>query len=191
MVTIGSLWLAILVASVAVFFASFLAWMVVKHHDKDVQALPDEKALTNHLNTLSLRPGFYMWPNCANREDMNSQEFKERYAKGPWGNLTVIPQQPSFGRNLLLTFLCYVIVSVFVAYLTGQARGPGAGFMEVFQVAGTAGILAYCAGSIPNAIFFGKPGRFVLTDFVDGVVHGLVTGVVFAWLWPGVEAVGA
>ena len=58
-----------------------------------------------------------------------------------------------------------------------------------FDVAGAAGVLAYCAGSIPGALFFGKPGRFILTDFIDGVLYGLLTGVVFAWLWPAAEVV--
>ena len=73
---------------------------------------------------------------------------------------------------------------MFVAYITAQARSAEAGFLSVFQVAGATAVLAYCAGSIPNAIFFGKPGRFMATDFVDRLLFGLLTGVVFGFLWP-------
>jgi hypothetical protein len=73
------------------------------------------------------------------------------------------------GRNLGLVFAFYLILSVVVAYITAEAREPGAGFAPVFQVAGTVAIVGYCFGSIPNAIFFGKPLRFMVTDFLDGL----------------------
>ena len=43
-VSLASLWLPILVSAVAVFFVSFLAWMVLPHHKKDINAIADEKA---------------------------------------------------------------------------------------------------------------------------------------------------
>ncbi len=185
---LAQLWLPILVSTVVVFFASFLAWMVIPHHKKDIKVLPDEKALTGHLGTLNLAPGMYMWPHCATNEEMNSEEFKARMESGPWGSLNVIGTKPSFVRNLVLVFLFYIVVSIFVGYITSLARPAGAPWIAVFRVAGAVGVLGYCAGAIPGAIFFSKPGRFVLTDLIDGVVYGLLTGAVFAWLWPGAEA---
>ncbi len=179
------LWLPILVSAVIVFFASFLVWMVLPHHKQDVKALPDEKALTDHLRQLNIAPGTYMWPNCQPAEDMKSEEFKSRFAAGPWGSINIVGSRPNFGRNLVLTLIFYVVVSVFVGYITSLARAAGVGFLPVFRVAGAVGVLAYCAGSIPNAIFFGKPGRFMLTEFVDGVAYGLLTGATFGVLWPG------
>jgi hypothetical protein len=182
---LAQLWLPILVSAVIVFFASFLAWTVLPHHKRDVRALPDEQALTDHLKQLDLAPGTYMWPNCQAAGDMKSEEFKARFAAGPWGTINVLGRRPSVARNLVLVFVFYVVVSVFVAYITSLARAAGAEFLPVFRVAGAVGVLAYCAGSIPNAIFFGKPGRFVLTDFLDGVAYGLLTGATFGVLWPG------
>jgi hypothetical protein len=103
--------------------------------------------------------------------------------------MNIVGSKPNFARNLILTFVFYVIVGLFVGYITANARAAGAAFLPVFQVAGATGVLAYCAGSIPNAIFFGKPARFVFTEFVDGVVYGLLTGVVFALLWPAAAMV--
>lgn len=177
------LWLPVIVAAVVVFIASFLAWMVLPHHKQDVKVLPDEKALTDHLQQQHLAPGTYLWPNCS-RADMKSEEFKARFNAGPWGSMTVLGRKPSFGLNLVLIFLLYLIVSVFVGYIPSLARPPGSTFLPVFRVAGATAVLGYCAGSIPNAIFFGKPGRFILTDFIDSLVYGLLTGVVFALLWP-------
>ena len=59
--------------------------------------------------------------------------------------------------------------------------------MKVFQFTGTAGIMAYCFASIPMDICFGKPLRNVLACLADGVAYGLITGAIFAAMWPGVE----
>ena len=184
MVEISQLWLPVVVSSVVVFLVSALAWMVIGHHNKDIKTLENEKSLTDHLTQLNIPPGTYMWPGCGKGEDMNSEAFKGRYDAGPWGSMNIVAAKPNFARNLILTFLFYVIVSLFVAYVTSQARAAGAGFMTVFQVAGAVAVLAYCAGSIPGAIFFSKPSRFILTEFVDGVVYGFLTGVAFGVLWP-------
>ena len=76
------------------------------------------------------------------------------------------------------------MVGVFVAYITSQSQAAGAECASVFQIACATAILAYCAGGIPGAFFMGKPKRFMFTDFIDGVVYGLITAATFAWLWP-------
>jgi hypothetical protein len=182
------LWLPIIVSAVVVFVASFLVWVVLPHHKRDVKALPDEKALTDHLQQLNLAPGVYLWPNCAGA-DPKSEEFKGRCEAGPWGSLNIRGSKPKFELNLVLVFVFYLVVSVFVGYITMHARPAGSAFSPVFQVAGATAILGYCAGSIPGAIFFGKPGRFVVTELIDNLAYGLLTGIVFAWLWPAAEVV--
>ncbi len=178
------LWLPILVSAVVVFMVSGLVWMVLPHHKKDVKSVPDEKALFSGLEKLDLAPGTYMWPGCQPGQDMKSKEFRARCDAGPWGSMNILSGKPNFGSNLILVFLVYLVVSIFIGYITSLARPAGAAFLPVFRVAGATAVLGYCAGSIPNAIFFGKPGRFVLTDLLDGVVYGLLTAVVFALLWP-------
>jgi hypothetical protein len=64
-------------------------------------------------------------------------------------------------------------------------RPPGpASFAKVFQVAATAGILAYCFSFIPTAVWFGSYKRTIVATFIDGIVYGLITGAIFAWRWP-------
>ncbi|MGD2110851.1 MAG: hypothetical protein PVI86_15845 [Phycisphaerae bacterium] len=177
------LWLPIIVSAVAVFVASSLAWMVLPHHKKDIKTLPNEKALTDHLKQLGLDPGTYMWPGCGDG-DMKSPEFQARYKEGPWGSINVLAKQPNFMANLLGVFIVYLVISIFVGYITLRAEDLGAGFMPVFRVAGATAILGYCAGPFPGGIFLGKPLRFMFTDFLDNVVYGLLTGLIFGWLWP-------
>ena len=98
--------------------------------------------------------------------------------------MNILGRKPHFARNLILTFLFYIIVGIFVGYITSLARLPGDTFLPVFRVAGATAVLGYCAGSIPGAIFTGKPGRFVLTDFIDNLIYALLSGLIFGLLWP-------
>jgi len=182
--SVTQLWLPILVSSVVVFIVSAMAWMVLPHHKEDIKKLPDEKAWFEHLKQADLSPGTYMWPQAVTPEEMKSEEFKTRYDAGPWGNLNILPAKPNFGLNLLLVFLVYAVIGTLVAYVTGRVNGAGAGFAAVFPVATAAAILGYCTGALPGAIFMAKPARFVFTDFVDALAYAILTGLVFAMLWP-------
>ncbi len=184
MADVCQLWMPILVSSLFVFFASSIIWMVLPHHKADIKVLPDEAAFVERLNQFPIPPGTYMWPNCGSGEGPNSPEFKARMDAGPWGSLNVIGNKPNFAVNLVSVFSVYIVVGVFVAYITSQARDVGATFSEVFQVAGATAMLGYCVGWLPNAIFFSKPRRFVVTDMCDNVVYALGTAATFAWLWP-------
>lgn len=182
---IAQLWLPILVSAVAIFIVSFLVWMVLPHHKADIKKLPDEPAFVETLGRMNLPPGVYMWPNCETKEEFNSDEFKQRYEAGPWGNITVVGAKPNMGANLAIVFVFYLIVSLLTAYITGEAREPGASFSQVFQIAATVAAMAYALGSVPHDIWFGKPMRFRVTEFIDQIVYGLITGAIFAVMWPG------
>ena len=87
------------------------------------------------------------------------------------------------GMNMLWTFVFYLGASFLIAYLSTMALGPGDGFLPVFRFVGTAGIMTYCCAGIPNAIWF---KRKMLYNTLDGIAFGLITGLIFALLWPGV-----
>jgi hypothetical protein len=86
-------------------------------------------------------------------------------------------------RNMLLTFLVYLVVSFVIGYLASETLDATASKMRVFQITGAAGILAYCFASLPNAIWFGHSRSSVVNGLIDGVLMGVVTGAVFALLW--------
>jgi hypothetical protein len=54
MVTIGALWLPILLSSIVVWVASALFWMVMPHHKSDFGKLPDEDAARQALTPQDL-----------------------------------------------------------------------------------------------------------------------------------------
>gem|GEM_PF-79296 len=182
------LWLPILVSAVVIFVVSAVIWMAPLHHKEDVKYCPKQDELADALRNLGIAPGNYMFPNCANSKDYKSEEFKKRHDAGPWGMLNLWPAKPNMGKNMLTTFILYLVISAIVGYVTSLARPAGAGFAEVLRVATTAAFLCYVLGGTPNGVWFGKRLRFFVTDAIDGVVYSFITGAVFAWFWPAANA---
>ena len=133
-----------------------------------------------------------MFPYCASSKDMKTEELKQRWEAGPYGTLCLWPGKWSMGLNLVWIFVFYLVVGIFVGYLTRLACDPGAEYMTVFRVAGTAAIMAHTLGSFPHAIWFRTPSRAILSNLADGIVFGLLTAGSFAALWlEAASAVGA
>jgi hypothetical protein len=184
MISLVDLWLPIVLASVFVWIASALAWMVMPHHKGEFKGLPDENGMIEAVRRQNLAPGVYGFPDCQDHSKMKDPEFLRKMNEGPVGVLHVWPPGMKMGGKMLASFIFYIVTSVFVAYLAVHALKSGADFISVFRITGTAAILAYCFASIPNAIWFNTPTRSIVTNFIDGVVYGLITGAIFAWLWP-------
>jgi hypothetical protein len=183
-IVVWSLWIPIVVSGVALFFASWVAWEVLPHHKKEWKGLPNEQAVTGALKSSGVGPGQYVFPHCASRADWKSEEFKARMKAGPNGNMVVWSGPCSMGRNMFCTWLFFTVASFIVGYLATLALPPGAEFKDVFRFVGTAGILTYGTANILNGIWF---GRKMIGDIVDGIAYGLITGWIFAWLWPAVS----
>ena len=185
MVALGSLWLPILVATVLVFIASSLIWMVLNLHKKDWAKLPDEEAFAEAVNAQKPPVGEYSFPHAASSEDWKSEEWQKKFKRGPVGFLTLRPAgEMGMGKNLLSWFVYIVVIEIFVAYLAGRTLAAGTEYLRVFQVAGTAAILAFAGAVAPEAIWMGRSWRNVLRGIVDGVVYGLLGAGAFGWLWP-------
>lgn len=178
-----SLWLPILLSTLAVHICSTIAWMLLPHHKHEWNKLPNQEDAVKELGDKNLAAGQYFFPHAHTPEEMSSDQFRELYERGPWGTLNLFPAKPSMGVNIGLTILYFLIASTLIAYLATMAfeGRPNPSFMSVFRFVGTAGIVAYCCGGWPNAIWF---KRKIAMDFIDGVVYGLVTGLIFAALWP-------
>lgn len=182
-VQIVSLWLPILLATILVFVASFLAWMVLPHHRTDWSKIRDEDAVRSALQDLP--PGEYSFPHAASAEEWKSDEWKEKAKAGPNGFLSIIPSGlPTMGKSLAQWFVYCLAVSVSVAYVAGRTIPAGSAYLDVFRITGTVAFLAYSAAHIPGAIWMGHQWKRALKDVGDGFVYGLLTAGAFGWLWP-------
>ncbi len=179
-----TLWLPILLSAGIVWIASAIVWMALPHHKRDYVALPDEDAFIDHIRKSGIRPGNYVFPDFRGREAMNSPKIQKILEEGPVGHLSVWPAPLTMGDKLVATFLVYLAVSTVIAYLTRVAIPGAAPFAKVFQIAGTAGVLAYCFSFIPNGVWFGAYKRTLVASFIDGIAFGCITGAIFGWCWP-------
>lgn len=175
------LWLPILVTAIVLFFASFVAWAILPFHFKDWKRLPNESEFMGQLRDSNIEPGNYSFPFAASPKDQGSQEFQKTYATGPRGILNVYAM-PNMGANMGKTVLYFLITAAIIAYVSWEAfEGWGdkseVTFPKVFQIVGAVGALTYACGGILNSIWFKK--RQVM-DVVDGIVYGVITGLIFA-----------
>jgi hypothetical protein len=189
MVQMTDLWLPILLSSVAVFIASALAWMVMPHHKGEYKKVANEDAFLAAVRGIA--PGQYMFPSCGDDPGKIKSDpaLKAKMDAGPWGTLNVFASFGNMGMKMFLSFIFYLVVGVFVAYILTRSRDVTNDYLEIFQTAGTVAIMAYCFGQIPHAIWFNKPLRSVIADLFDGVVYGLLTAGFFAWRWPDTSSV--
>jgi hypothetical protein len=178
------LWLPILVSAAAIWIISAVVWMAMPHHKRDFINLPDEDGFMDDLRKRGIKPGNYVFPDFRDPKAMKSEKVQKALEEGPVGHLSVWPPPLTMADKLVGTFVVYLVVSTLIAYLTRVALPGAAPFAKVFQVAGTAGILAYSFSHIPNGLWFGSYKRTIVANIMDGIVYGLITGAIFAWRWP-------
>ena len=184
MVSLTALWLPVVLSAVVVFIASSIMHMLLPYHRSDYRQLPDEDKLLAALRAAGLKQGLYHFPFCTHK-DMKSPAAMEKFKQGPVGMLTVFPSgPPALPKFLGMWFAYCLVIGFFVAYLTGRTVGPGANYMAVFRVAGTAAFLAYGLGNLSNGIWKGQPWSVTLKEAIDGLVYALLTAGTFGWLWP-------
>ena len=88
------------------------------------------------------------------------------------------------GKFLGLWFAYCLLISLFVAYLTGRTVAPGTHYPAVFRVAGSVAFMSYSLGPLVNVIWKGQPWSNVLKESFDGLIYALLTAGTFGWLWP-------
>jgi hypothetical protein len=185
MVSLGSLWIPILVSAVLVFIASSIIHMVLKYHNKDYARLPNEDAVRAAIRAGNPPAAQYIIPHCADMKEMEKPEMKQKYIEGPNAVLYLRqPGEPSMGKSLTQWFFFILVVSFFTSYVAVHSIPAGAEYLQVFRVVGAVGFLAYGMGPIPAAIWMGKPWRVAWKELFDGLVYGLVTAGTLGWLWP-------
>ena len=185
MVSLGSLWLPILLSSILVFIVSAVIHMVLKYHNKDYTRLPNEDAVRAAIRSGNPAPAQYVIPYCADMKDMEQPEMKQKYVEGPVAVMNIMRTGvPSMGRYLVQWFLFILVVSVFVGYIAAHSIEQGTPYLEVFRVVGAVAFLVYGLGQFPAAIWMGKPWKVAWKEMLDGLAYGLVTAGTFGWLWP-------
>ena len=170
----------IIVATAALFFASFLAWMVIPLHRQDWVKLNREDEFISAVGGLDIPHGNYMFPGYDTPAEMKSAEYTEKWQAGPCGVITVFPAV-SMAKNLVLTFLFFLSCNICLAYLATLGLDEGASFREVFRFVSTAGLLTFLAAIVQHAIWFHNR---ITGHIIESIAYATITGLIFAAFWP-------
>ncbi|MFK8112210.1 MAG: hypothetical protein AB8B91_08395 [Rubripirellula sp.] len=177
-----SLWLPILVSTIALFFASFLSWMVVRLHEKDWLKLDDEDKLIETVREMNVPEGSYMFPGSMTPAEMNSAAYQEKYKSGPRGIISVLPEA-NMGLNLGMTVVYFLVCNATFAYLANFALAERGAveFITVFRFVATIALLTFCASMVQHAIWFRNR---IVGHVIESIAYALIAGAIFAFLWP-------
>lgn len=175
-----SLWLPILLSTIAIFFASFLSWMVFGLHEKDWAKIDGEDQLIDKVREMNIPEGSYMFPGSESNQEMDSPEYQEKYKAGPRGLIQVLPEA-NMGKNLAMTMLFFLVCNATFAYLAEFALEPGTDGLTVFRFVATIALLTFCASILQHAIWFKNR---VVGHVIESIAYALIAGAIFAALWP-------
>jgi hypothetical protein len=183
-VTLTMLWLPIVLASVFVFIGSSIIWMAFKYENAEWKPIPNEDVLREAIRKLNLAtPAQHIFPHMMG--EGGAAAAAKKMEEGPAGILLLRkPGKFSMGSQLAQAFIYYLVVSVFVAYVSSHALSRGTDYLRVFQVAGACGFMAYGLALVPEAIWFGRTWRSVCKSLFSGLIYGCLTAGTFGWLWP-------
>ena len=185
MVSVLSLWLAILVAAVFVFILSSVLHMALSYHNTDFKGVPSEDEVRSALRAANIPPGDYVVPYAANNKERGSDEFKAKADEGPVAFMYVLPNGMGNMTSSLVQWFGYcIIVGIFAAYIAGRAVAPGGDYLEVFRFAGCTAFVGYSVALIQNSIWYKKSWTATAKSVFDGLLYALVTAGTFGWLWP-------
>lgn len=186
MVSILILWLPILLSAVAVFILSSIIHMAIPGwHRKDFKQLPEEDKVMDALRPFNIPPGSYVMPYASKNEDYKSEAFRKKLEKGPAGFITIVKNQMNMLPALIKWFGYSLIVGIFTAYIATRTLTPATEFAKVLQITSAVAFMGYSLALIQNSIWFRKSWMATLRSVIDGILYGLATGAIFAWLWPG------
>jgi hypothetical protein len=187
-VSLGALWLPVILSAVFAFIGSAVIWMVFKYHNGDWKLAPDDAALQDALRATGVTTGQYMFPQmdpAAPDKAASKKSWEERYAKGPVGVVYAgAPGKMNMAKTMSQTVLFFLVVSFFVAYIAAHALAQGAPYLKVFQIVGATAFVAYAAGPFMDSIWFYRSWRATWLNVLDALIYGCLTAGTFGWLWP-------
>jgi hypothetical protein len=185
MVSLGQLWLPIVLSAVVVFIVSSLLHMVLTYHNADYKPLANEDEVRAVIRKGGATQGQYVIPHCPDMSKMGSPEMVQKFVEGPNGLLILRKAgKPNLGPMLAQWFVYSLLISLAAAVLATHMVSLHAGHSFLFHVIAYIAFIGY-AGALPqSAIWRGEPWPATVKAIVDGLIYALVTAETFVLLWP-------
>jgi hypothetical protein len=184
MEALSHLWLPILVSAVAVFVTSALLHMLFTYHNSDYRKFSNEDEVRAAINKGGATAGQYILPYAIGAQ-FKEPAVQQKMREGPAGFVLLRkPAGPEMGPALTQWLVLTLVLSLLVAYIAALALAPGADHMAVFRVVAVTAFLAYGGAVGQESIWRAVPWSAGAKAILDAVVFALVTGGLFAVMWP-------
>ena len=185
MSAISQLWLPIIATAIFIFIASSLIHMVFKWHNADYRKLGNEDEVRAAIRAGAPAAGQYVLPHCVDMKEMQGAVMLQKFTEGPVAVLTVRENgAPKMGAALAMWFVFSLAIAAIAGALAAAAFGMKGNVGQAANLVGAVSFLAYAGGSVPMAIWMGKPWGSVAKDFLDAAIYAVISACVFQWLWP-------
>ena len=185
MVTVTALWLPILVSAILVFVASSILHMVLPFHRGDLKKVPQEDDMLDALRRFNLPPGDYGAPMAGSMAAMHDPQFIEKMKRGPLVLMTVSAGgSGSMTKNLVQWFLYSLLVGTFAAVIASDSLMRGADYWDVCNFVAVTAFMGYSLALLQQSIWGRRSWVTTAKTMFDGAIYAVITGEVFAWLWP-------
>ena len=89
-VSLLSLWAPILLGTLLAWVASALIHMLLKYHNADYRALPNEAEVAAAIAAGRPSPGIHTLPHCSDMKQMGDPALQQRFRDGPVAVVTVM-----------------------------------------------------------------------------------------------------
>lgn len=180
-----ALGLPIILTSIFIFIASAVIHTAMPWHKDDFAPVPDEAATRAAIGALGIPPGDYLMPKPSSAAEMQSAEYKARRKQGPVMLFTMMPNGEIPMGPIFVRWMAYlIVVTAFVALLAGAAVPPGASHAQVWHATGGIAFMAYGMALPQASIWYQRKWSTTLKGLFDAAIYGVITALVFGWLWP-------
>ena len=172
------------ISAVAVFVLTMIIHMT-PWHKGDYVRLPDEDGVMKTLRPFNIPANDYMIPHPGSTEYMKSAEYDGKMAAGPVMVVTVVPAGPwKMGKMLGLWFVFTLVAAAAVGCVVGTIVPPGGNTHAVFHHIAAITFLTYAMGGIPLSIWYQRKWSTTFRYVIDSALNALLTGWIFAMMWP-------
>jgi hypothetical protein len=187
----------ILLAGVLAGIVSFI-WGAASHTllnlgESAMKEIPNESAVLPVMNQSIREPGFYFYPGGMmsiqklpkEQQEAATRQWEETYRTMPHGILILTPPNGTllnFPKLLLTQLGIDVIGGVIAAVLLSLAAASLPSLVGRVLFVASLGVFASLAIDAPYCNWYGFPGRYLISSFIDSTVGWALAGLVLALL---------
>lgn len=168
-----------LVGGIIIFMVQFLAWTVIKLHDKSQEYTPKQDSILAYLNTQNLKTGQYLLPTAppgsSRDEQMKYYQGKEGkswatvdYHKTYHDTMTMSMIRVSVVNFVIVALLCWILLKI-----------PAPSFGTIFLASLFTAAIVYLNSNYTYHIWYQSPGQ--KGYIIEYALQWGITGIWLGW----------